>query len=194
MRLLLLLPLAVILYACPYGSAVPLQPAPTQAVDTSLCGFWYGIIRDGSDFFGIEALEISAQTDSLYSIIRYGKAMKGDMIQPDTSYYTGFTSLVGGQLYMTARASITELSKPRKKKAAEPITRNTYYIAAISRRNDTLSVKTLSEDFSPAGRIGFSQPEQLKTEMLSRQAQGAPIFDEVYSLEYRKITWRPALR
>ncbi|MBM3415108.1 MAG: hypothetical protein FJY20_01410 [Bacteroidetes bacterium] len=69
-------------------------------------GYWYGIIKDGSDYFGIEALEISRQSDSVYSIIRYGKAIKGDMVMPDTAYFTGYTSWIGTQQFMNVEGSV----------------------------------------------------------------------------------------
>ena len=78
-KLLWLLPLSFLLTACPFESNMPLEKAPVEPVDSSLLGFWYGIVKDGSDYFGIEALEISRQSDSLYSVIRYGKAVKGDI-------------------------------------------------------------------------------------------------------------------
>ena len=72
--------MSFLLCGCPYESPLPLDEKPTEAVDSSLFGFWYGIVKDGSDYFGIEALEIERETDSIYKIIRYGKAIKGDMI------------------------------------------------------------------------------------------------------------------
>src|SRR5690349_3557211 len=96
-----LLPLAFILYACPYESAVPLASGPSEPVDSTLVGYWYGIIKDGSDFFGIEALDITQRSDSVYSITRYGKAVKGDIILPDTSYFTGYITTIGDQRFMS---------------------------------------------------------------------------------------------
>jgi hypothetical protein len=61
-----------------------------------LLGYWYGIVKDGSDFFGIEALDISKQSDSTYALIRYGKGIKDDFILPDTSYFSGYTLLTLG--------------------------------------------------------------------------------------------------
>lgn len=83
-KLLWLLPLATFLTACPFESKVPLASGPSEPVDTTLIGYWYGIVKDGSDFFGIEALDITKQSDSVYAITRYGKAVKGDIILPDT--------------------------------------------------------------------------------------------------------------
>ncbi|HEV7783186.1 MAG TPA: hypothetical protein VGO58_18050, partial [Chitinophagaceae bacterium] len=85
-RLFWLLPITTVLCACPFESTVPLAPAPTEAVDSTLIGYWYGIVKDGSDFFGIEALDITQKSDSVYAITRYGKAVKGDIILPDTAY------------------------------------------------------------------------------------------------------------
>ena len=64
-KLLWLLPLTTILYACPFESTVPLASGPTEPVDSSLLGYWYGIIKDFSDMFGIEALDITKQSDSV---------------------------------------------------------------------------------------------------------------------------------
>ena len=94
------MPLATILSACPFESKVPMAAAPSGPVDSTLLGYWYGIVKDGSDFFGIEALDISKQSDSVYAITRYGKAIKGDIILPDTAYFTGHTSYIGEQRFM----------------------------------------------------------------------------------------------
>ena len=93
-RILWLVPLCFILYACPFESPVALEKKPVEPVDTALYGYWYGIIKDFSDMFGIEALDLTKETDSTYKIIRYGKAIKGNMILPDTAYFTGFTSYI----------------------------------------------------------------------------------------------------
>src|SRR5687768_10577160 len=105
-RILWLLPLGFILGGCPYESKVPLANNPQEPVDSTLLGYWYGIVKDGSDFFGIEALDISKQSDSVYAITRYGKAVKGDIILPDTAYYTGFVSFIGEQRFMNIESSI----------------------------------------------------------------------------------------
>src|SRR5687768_11163000 len=105
-RILFILPLSFLLCACPFESPVPLETGPTEPVDSTLFGYWYGIIKDGSDFFGIEALDIKKETDSSYSIIRYGKIAKGDIILPDTSYFTGYTSYIGDQRFMNLEGSV----------------------------------------------------------------------------------------
>lgn len=185
-RLLLILPVSVLLWACPFESTVPLETGPVEPVDSSLFGFWYGIVKDGSDFFGIEALEISRASDSTYSIIRYGKGVKGDIISPDTAYFTGFTSYLGELRYMTLESSmvITTTRKVKKKKS-ETVTQKIYYIANFEKRNDTLRVKTISEDFSV--RKTYKDPEDLKQMILTLAGQNKKIFDDQYSQSYRKI-------
>ena len=105
-KTLWLLPLTILLYACPFESKVPLASAPSEPVDSNLIGYWYGIIKDFSDMFGIEALDISKQSDSVYAITRYGKAVKGDIILPDTAYFTGYTSYIGEQRYMNVEGTV----------------------------------------------------------------------------------------
>lgn len=171
------------LTACPFESTVPLEAGPAEPVDSSLVGYWYGIIKDGSDYFGIEALDITKKTDSLYSIIRYGKGIKGDMILPDTAYFTGFTSRIGEWNFMNLEGyvRIEETGKKNPKVHLQKV----YYVSALHRSNDTLDVKTITESFST--RKFFSGPgefRQLVTEMLGRKKN---IFDEQYSLKYRKI-------
>jgi hypothetical protein len=100
----------------PFESNVPLEAKPVEAVDSSLLGYWYGIVKDGSDFFGIEALDISRQSDSVYSIIRYGKGIKDDFILPDTSYFSGYTSYIGQQRYMNVEGFILLVSPSGKRK------------------------------------------------------------------------------
>ena len=112
-KLLWSLPLSFLLTACPFESNMPLEKAPVEPVDSSLLGFWYGIVKDGSDYFGIEALEINRQSDSLYSVIRYGKAVKGDMILPDTSFYTAYSSRIRDQSFMNL-AALGPDGKPSK--------------------------------------------------------------------------------
>lgn len=184
-RLLLLLPLATILWACPYESKVPLATGPTQPIDTALLGYWYGIIKDGSDFFGIEALEISKQSDSLYAIIRYGKGVKGDIILPDTAYFTGYTSYIGEQLYMNVESSVV-IEVPRRNKPPEHRVEKVYYLSALTRSHDTLRVETITENFSASRRI-IKTPAELVKLINETQAIEKNIFDEQYTLSYRKI-------
>lgn len=183
-----LLPLCTILSACPFESTVPMQARPGEQVDTNLVGYWYGIVKDGSDYFGIEALEITKQSDSVYAITRYGKGIKGDIIMPDTAYFTGYTSWIDQQQFMNVEGSIVTV-ETRSKKPPKINTQKVYYISAIQRSNDTLDVRTLTESFST--RKYFSGPDefrQLVNEMLSRQKN---IYDDQYSLKYRKIA-KPA--
>ena len=163
---------------------MPLEADPTEPVDSSLMGYWYGIIKDGSDFFGIEALDIKKESDSVYSIIRYGKAIKGDIILPDTAYFTGYTSYVAEKRYMNVVGSIVSVTT-RRNKPPEVKTQKVYYLATFDRRNDTLHVKTLTDDFLPTKKI-FRNPEELKQAVISLKDQ-KNIFDDQYSLSYRKI-------
>jgi hypothetical protein len=186
-RVLLILPIAFALYACPYESAVPLSPGPEARIDSSLFGYWYGIIKDGSDFFGIEALDISRHSDSAYAIVRYGKTMKGDMILPDTAYFTGYTTTLRDQVFMNVEGTIVSVTKPKKSKTPLVVTQKVYYISLMTVRNDTMVVRTITDNFSPIARKGFRNPGQLQSEVLSLLDQKQNIFDDTYSLSYRKI-------
>jgi len=178
------LPLSFILCACPFESDVALEKKPVEPVDSSLLGYWYGIIKDGSDYFGIEALEITAKSDSVYSIIRYGKAIKGDIIMPDTAYYTGFTSWIGNQRFMNVEG-LVKIEEVTNKKKRETKTHRVFYASALDRRNDTLEVRTVTEDFSTRKYFGDSDHfRMLVTEMLKLQQN---IYDAQYSMQYRKI-------
>lgn len=184
-KLLLLLPVAFILCACPFESKVPLAKAPVEPVDTSMLGYWYGIVKDGSDFFGIEALDITQKSDSVYSIIRYGKAIKGDIILPDTAYFTGYTSYIGDVKFMNVEASIVLVENRRNKQPL--ITKEkVFYMATFEMRNDTLKLRTISESFSPTKKI-FNNPEQLNDLVKDMLEQKKNIYDDLYSLSYRKI-------
>jgi hypothetical protein len=179
-----LLPLSFALSACPFESNVAMSPGPSEPVDSSLYGYWYGIIKDFSDVYGIEALEVSKQSDSVYAITRYGKAMKGDMILPDTAYYTGFISYIGEKRFMNIEGTVT-IAVPKRNKQTEYRTQKVYYLSVFERRNDTLHVKTVTDDFST--RKTFKNPDdfkQLISESLSKQKN---IYDELYTLSYRKI-------
>jgi hypothetical protein len=172
------------LSACPYESTVPLDASPVEPVDSSLVGYWYGIVKDGSDFFGIEALEISKKTDSVYSIVRYGKSIKGDMILPDTAYYSGYTSRIGDMWFMNVEGYVT-IEEPRSKKKPQVRRQKVFYASAIERRNDTLDVKTITESFTAKKYLsGPGEFRQLVAEMFDRKKN---IFDEQYSIKYRKI-------
>lgn len=184
-KFLWLLPLSFFLSACPFESTVPLSVKPTEPIDSSLVGYWYGIVKDGSDFFGIEALEISRQSDSVYAIIRYGKAVKGDIILPDTAYFTGYTSYIGEQRFMNIEGSVL-IEIPRRNKQPEYRKEKVYYFSTIERRHDTLSVKTITENFSPT-RKDFKTSESLRLLVTASLQQQKNIFDELYSLSYRKI-------
>lgn len=179
-----LLPLGFILCACPYESKVPLANGPKEPIDSTLLGYWYGIIKDGSDFFGIEALDISRQSDSVYSITRYGKAVKGDIILPDTAYYTGFTSYIGEQRFMNVEASVV-IVVPRRNKDPEVKTEKVFYISALDRSNDTLKVRTVTEYFSPTRRLIRTPGDLFK--LVSENISTRDIYDEQYTLSYRKI-------
>ncbi len=187
-KILWLFPLCFILYACPFESPVPLDAKPVESIDTSLIGYWYGIVKDGSDYFGIEALDIKKLSDSTYSIIRYGKSIKGDMILPDTSYFTGYTSKVGSRTYMNVEATIVEVI-PRNEKAPEVKTSKIYYLATLEKRHDTLTVQTVTDGFAGMNPR-FRNPQELKQTISSMTEQNKNIFDDVYKLSYRK-TQRP---
>lgn len=183
-KLLRLLPLSVLLYACPFESKVPLAHRPTEPVDTSMFGYWYGIVKDGSDYFGIEALEITRHSDSTYNIIRYGKAVKGDIILPDTAYFTGYTSYIGEQRFMNIEGYVLFVT-PRRNKQPEYRKEKVYYLSALENRNDTLTVKTITEDFSV--RKEYATPQQLREMISALINQQKNIYDDQYSLSYRKI-------
>jgi len=180
-----LLPLSFGLAACPYESAVPIAAGPTEPADTSLVGYWYGIIKDGSDYFGIEALEITRQSDSLFAITRYGKAVKGDMILPDTAYYTGYTSYIGEKRFMNVEGTVS-IAVPRRNKPTEYKIEKVYYLSSLERRHDTLSVKMITEGFSASRRV-LRNPEELKQLVIESLGQQKNIYDEQYTLSYRKI-------
>jgi len=182
-RLLWFLPLTIGLYACPFESSMPMAAKPVEPVDSSLLGYWYGIIKDFSDMYGIEALEITKQSDSVYAITRYGKAIKEDMILPDTAYFTGYTSYIGEQRYMNVEGFILFVT-PRRKKEPEIRKEKVYYLAALKLSHDTLTVKTITEDFST--RKKFGSPEELKQFVTEIGAQ-KNIYDNQYSLSYRRI-------
>jgi hypothetical protein len=184
-RLLWLLPLSFILYACPFESTVALEQKPVEPVDSSLCGYWYGIVKDGSDFFGIEALDISRQSDSVYAITRYGKAIKGDIILPDTAYFTGYTSWIGNRRYMNVVADILLEEPRRNSRIKEMKKQRVYYVADILCQRDTLVVKTVTETFSI--RKTFKSPEEFKQAIHVLSENEKALFDEQYSLSYRKI-------
>jgi hypothetical protein len=184
-KIIWLLPLSFILYACPFESKVPLETGPGEAIDSSLLGYWYGIIKDGSDFFGIEALDITKQTDSVYSIIRYGKSVKGDIILPDTAYFTAYTSWIGDQRFMNIESSILSVIT-KGKKAPVVHTEKVFYLAAFDIHHDTLNVKTISENFLPVHK-DFHNPEELKQTVIALTGEKKNIYDDLYSLAYRKI-------
>jgi hypothetical protein len=89
---------------------------------------------------------------------------------------------------MNVEGSIVTV-EARSKKPPKITTQKVYYVSAIRRSNDTLDVKTVTESFST--RKYFSGPaefRQLVSDMLSRQKN---IYDDQYSLKYRK-TPKPA--
>jgi hypothetical protein len=176
-QLLWLLPLSFLLSACPFESTVPMTAAPTEQVDTSLVGYWYGIVK--------EALEITKQSDSVYAIIRYGKAVKGDIILPDTAYFTGYTTAIGEQRFMNIEGSVV-VEIPRRNKAPEQRKQKIFYMSAFERRNDTLSIKTIAEEFSPTKK-SFKTPDDFKKLITESLGQQKNIYDDLFSLSYRKI-------
>ena len=182
-----LLPLSFVLSACPFESPVPLAARPAEPVDISLIGYWYGIITDGSDYFGIEALEIAKQSDSVYSITRYGKVVKDDTYLRDTSHFTGFISYLGEERFMNVEGSVIFVIPATKKQAESRKEKKFYYLASLERRKDTLSVKTIREGFSPSRRT-LNIPDDLKRMVSESLAQKIDIYEEDFTLSYKKIT------
>lgn len=185
----LILLVCTALAACPFESTVPLAPAPTEAVDSTLMGYWYGIVKDGSDFFGIEALDISKQSDSVYAITRYGKAVKGDIILPDTAYFTGYTTQIGDQRFMIVEGSVLIVT-PKRKGPPDIQQQKVFYTSSLELHSDTLKIKTVTENFSPTIK-NFKTPHDFNRMLSEALSQHKNIFDDLYSLSYRKST-RPA--
>jgi hypothetical protein len=183
-NVLLLLPVCLFLYACPYESPKPLDEIPSQPVDTGFLGYWYGIIKDHSDVFGIEALDISKHSDSLYQITRYGKSVKGNMIMPDTAHFTGYLSNVLDLKFMNIESSIVEII-PVRKKAPVIKTTKIYYLAFIELQNDTLTVKMIADNF--AGKNpNFKNPGDVRQAVTRLLNEGKNIYDDLYKLSYRR--------
>jgi len=177
--------LSFIITGCPYESPLPLDAKPTEPIDTSLLGFWYGIVKDGSDYFGIEALEIAKETDSTYNIIRYGKAIKGDMVLPDTAYFTGFISYIDQQRFFNIETNIVEMI-PRKNKKPEIRTTRIYYLSPFTVSHDTMQVRTITDGFY--GRTPrWNSGEELKQKIRQLLSENKNIYDDIYKLSYRKI-------
>jgi hypothetical protein len=183
-KLLFFLPVLACLYGCPYEANMPMASKPAEAVDTSLLGYWYGIVKDGSDFFGIEALDIRKHSDSVYDIIRYGKAVKGDMILPDTAHFIGYTSYIGSQRFMNIESSVVTVT-PHSKKSPTVTTQKVFYASALDRSNDTLEVKTITETFT--ARKTFSSSDEFALMVKDLLGKKKNIFDDQYSLKYRKL-------
>jgi hypothetical protein len=177
--------ISFIICGCPYESPLPLDEKPTEPVDSSLFGFWYGIVKDGSDYFGIEALEISKESDSTYNIIRYGKAIKGDMVLPDTSYFTGFISHIDEQRYFNIATNIVEVI-PRKNKKPEIKTTRVYYLSPFSVSHDTMQVRTITDGFY-ARNPHWKSNNELKDKIRQMMADKINIYDDIYKLSYRKM-------
>ena len=177
--------LSFIITGCPYESPLPLDAKPTELIDTSLLGFWYGIVKDGSDYFGIEALEIAKETDSTYNIIRYGKAIKGDMVLPDTAYFTGFISYIDQQRFFNIETNIVEMI-PRKNKKPEIRTTRIYYLSPFTVSHDTMQVRTVTDGFY--GRTPrWNSGEELKQKIRQLLSENKNIYDDIYKLSYRRI-------
>jgi hypothetical protein len=183
-KLLWLIPISFVLSACPFESPVPLAKEPVEPIDTNLLGYWYGIVKDGSDFFGIEALDIQKKSDSVYSIVRYGKAAKGDIILPDTSYFSGYICYIGEKRFMNVEGSVV-IVNTRKNKPPQVVTQKIYYLSTFETAHDTLNVKTITENFT--ARKNFKSPEELRQMVLDLTGQQKNIYDDMYSLSYRKI-------
>lgn len=180
-----LLSFCMVMASCPFESKVPMSAAPSEPIDSALLGYWYGIIKDGSDFFGIEALEITQKSDSVYAITRYGKAVKGDIILPDTAYFTAYTSTIGEQRFMNIEGSVL-IETPRKNKQPEYKKEKVFYLSSLERRHDTLSIKTVSENFSPIVK-NFKSSDDFRRVVMESINQNKNIYDDLYSLSYRKI-------
>jgi hypothetical protein len=123
-----------------------------------------------------------------YSIIRYGKAAKGDMILPDTAYFTGYTSYIGNKRFMNVEGAVV-IFNTRRNKEPQVQTQQVFYLASFGLSNDTLTMKTITENFS-SSRQGFNSPAALKAMVTTLIDQGKNIYDDLYALSYRK-TPRP---
>lgn len=181
---LLLLPVCFFLSACPYESPVPLHDKPMSVVDSNLIGYWYGIIKDGSDVFGIEALDIRRHSDSVYHITRIGKSVHGNMIVQDTLQFYGYLSEVDGNKFMNIESTIEEVIPVSRKKSIVKITK-IFYLAALELRHDTLTVKMVTDNF--AGKNpNFKKPADVWQAVQTYTSQGKNIYDDVYKLSYRR--------
>ena len=87
---------------------------------------------------------------------------------------------------MNVEGTIVTVSTQKKSKTPVVTTQKVFYISTLSVRNDTMVVKTVTDGFSPSSRKGFQTPEQLKTEIVSLLDEKKNIFDDIYSLSYRK--------
>jgi hypothetical protein len=79
---------------------------------------------------------------------------------------------------------------PRRNKQPEYKKEKVFYMSAFEKRHDTLSIKTVTETFSPTKKI-FSSPEDLRRMVAESLKQEKDIYDDLFSLSYRKIA-KPA--
>jgi hypothetical protein len=79
-----------------------------------------------------------------------------------------------------------QLKDTRNKKSPKMVTTKVYYASAIERRHDTLDVKTVTETFS--AKKFYTRPEDFKQAISNVISAQKNVFDDQYSLKYRKIT------
>ena len=79
---------------------------------------------------------------------------------------------------------------PRRNKTLEYKKEKVFYASALEKRNDTLFVKTISENFSPVVKQ-FKSPADFLHAVTESMDQQKNIYDDLYTLSYRRIP-RPA--
>ena len=104
---------------------------------------------------------------------------------PDTAYFTGFTSYIGDQRFMNLETTIVNVITKGKKKTPVVTTQKMFYLANFEIRNDTIRVKTVTENFG-AKKI-YNSSAELKQAIQTLTSEKKNIYDDLYSQAYRKI-------
>jgi hypothetical protein len=92
---------------------------------------------------------------------------------------------VGDKKYMNVMAEIV-LEEPRRNGRTKELKKQrVYYVAGIDWQRDTLQVNTVTETFSI--KKNFRSTEEFKQAVLLQAGNAKDLYDEQYSLSYRKM-------
>ncbi|MEO7522840.1 MAG: hypothetical protein ABIT58_02035 [Ferruginibacter sp.] len=166
-RYLLILPLLISLYGCPFRSAYKLDNEPNVSVDESLVGKWSSTASkfDGTQF--PVKMIVTKKNDYEYDLSFIGPLKNAlhsyNPVKEDTINATAFISEAASRRFLNIRAM------------------SQFYIAEFIYKNDKLTLLPLCEHFT--SRLVKSDTELKQMLELHYKTRLYPLYDDEFSLK-----------